>query len=100
MCIENIHFKCAKSYYRDLRLEVTHLFLEYIFLSMCVNFQGNVCLEFLGIKSTLAKKNYNIFFFYILGYFYFFSHVTLFSIPKKLLDIVRNKTNKRIMTIG
>ena len=28
MCIENTHFKCLKNYYRDLRLEVTHLFLE------------------------------------------------------------------------
>ena len=28
MCIENTHFKCLKNYYRDLRVEVTHLFLE------------------------------------------------------------------------
>ena len=25
MCIENTHFKCLKSYYRDSRVEVTHL---------------------------------------------------------------------------
>ena len=30
MCIENTHFKCLKNYYRDLRVEVTHLFLECI----------------------------------------------------------------------
>ena len=28
MCIENTHFKCLKSYYRDSRVEITHLFLE------------------------------------------------------------------------
>ena len=28
MCIENTHFKCLKNYYRDLRVEVTHFFLE------------------------------------------------------------------------
>ena len=28
MCIENTHFKCLKSYYRDSCVEVTHLFLE------------------------------------------------------------------------
>ena len=28
MCIENTHFKCLKSYYRDSRVEVTHLLLE------------------------------------------------------------------------
>ena len=28
MCIENTLFKCLKNYYRDLRVEVTHLFLE------------------------------------------------------------------------
>ena len=28
MCIENTHFKCLKNYYRDLRVEVTHLCLE------------------------------------------------------------------------
>ena len=28
MCIKNTHFKCLKSYYRDSRVEVTHLFLE------------------------------------------------------------------------
>ena len=28
MCIKNIHFKCLKSYYRDSRVEVTHLFSE------------------------------------------------------------------------
>ena len=27
MCVKNTHFKCLKSYYRDLRVEVTHLFL-------------------------------------------------------------------------
>ena len=29
MCIENTHFKCQKNYYRDLRAEVRHLFLEW-----------------------------------------------------------------------
>ena len=29
MCIENTHFKYLKNYYRDLRVEVTHLFLEW-----------------------------------------------------------------------
>ena len=29
MCIKNTHFKCLKSYYRDSRVEVTHLFLEW-----------------------------------------------------------------------
>ena len=28
MCVKNTHFKCLKSYYRDSRVEVTHLFLE------------------------------------------------------------------------
>ena len=28
MCIKNTYFKCLKSYYRDSRVEVTHLFLE------------------------------------------------------------------------
>ena len=28
MCIKNTHFKYLKSYYRDSRVEVTHLFLE------------------------------------------------------------------------
>ena len=28
MCIENTHFKCLKKYYRDLRVEITHLLLE------------------------------------------------------------------------
>ena len=28
MSIENTHFKCPKSYYRDSGVEVTHLFLE------------------------------------------------------------------------
>ena len=28
MCIENTHLKCLKNYYRDSRVEVTHLFLE------------------------------------------------------------------------
>ena len=28
MCIENTHFKYLKNYYRDLRVKVTHLFLE------------------------------------------------------------------------
>ena len=29
MCIENTHFECLKSYYRDSRVEVTHFFLEW-----------------------------------------------------------------------
>ena len=28
MCVKNTHFKCLKSYYRDSRVKVTHLFLE------------------------------------------------------------------------
>ena len=28
MCVKNTHFKCLKCYYRDLRVKVTHLFLE------------------------------------------------------------------------
>ena len=34
MCIKNTHFKCLKSYYRDSRVEVTHLFLEFT-LKIC-----------------------------------------------------------------
>ena len=37
MCIKNTHLKCLKSYYRNSRVKVTHLFLE------CIN-------------STLSKK--------------------------------------------
>ena len=56
------------------------------------------------MESTLAKKISKIFFLYFgifllifLFYFicnFFFSHVTLFSIPEKLLHIVRNKIKK------
>ena len=54
---------------------------------------------FLSMESTLAIKMTTTFFFYILGYYLFFyfiwnvffSHVTLFSISKKLLHILRNK---------
>ena len=28
MCVKNTNFNCLKSYYRDSRVEVTHLFLE------------------------------------------------------------------------
>ena len=37
-----------------------------------------------------------MFLFYL---YIFFSHVTLFSMTKKLLHILRNKIKKRIMTI-
>ena len=30
MCVKNTHFKCLKSYYRDSRVKLTHLFLECI----------------------------------------------------------------------
>ena len=31
MYVTNTHFKCLKSYYRDSRVKVTHLFLECMF---------------------------------------------------------------------
>ena len=58
-----------------------------------------MCSNFSSIESTLAKKIIAAIIFLYFGIFilfitYFFSHVTSFSIPKKLLHIVGNKMRK------
>ena len=53
MCIENTHFKCLKSYYRDSRVEVTHLFVE----SSLIFFAK----EWVTTKGWSARVNYGIF---------------------------------------
>ena len=55
MCIENTHFKCLKNYYRDLRVEVTHLFLEWYFCKYeIVTIFSNVRKKIWSIQSNLG----------------------------------------------
>ena len=43
MCIKNTHFKCLESSYRDSRVEVTHLFLEWISRIVCISTYSILC---------------------------------------------------------
>ena len=56
MCIENTHFKCLKNYYRDLRVEITHLFLECRFMQVKI-IQGLIRTATVGILLTSLIKS-------------------------------------------
>ena len=57
MCIENTHFKCLENYYRDLRVEVTHLFLECRQLNI-KNLKKAIILCYRGMKEILHREKW------------------------------------------
>ena len=54
MCIKNTHFKCLKSYYRDSRVELTHLFLQCTKLAIAFSLRI-LCLSGATIPLQIAQ---------------------------------------------